>query len=149
TAMWTGNNSNTVSGPTSTVSAITVVDLNDGTNIVTLQSLNNNIGLLGSSFNNNTLIGPNATTIWNITGTNAGNLGVSGFTVNFTGVPNLTGGTGIDGFSFSDGAGLTGSLNGGAGNNVLSFLAYTTGVTVNLSTGSSSHISGGVTNIVG
>ena len=46
----------------------------------------------------NTLVGPNTTNTWDITGTNAGTLDG---TVAFTGVQNLTGGTVLDAFVFS------------------------------------------------
>jgi autotransporter-associated beta strand protein len=79
----------------------------------------------------NTLIGPNAPTIWNITGTNTGNLNGN---IHFSAFQNLTGGSAADAFVFSDGAGVTGTVNGGGGTNLLDYAAYTTSVTVNLST---------------
>jgi hypothetical protein len=63
-----------------------------------------------------TLVGANATNTWNLTSTNAGN--VNG-TFAFTGFVNLTGGSGNDTCTFSDGAGVTGVLDGQGGTNAL------------------------------
>ncbi len=92
---------------------------------------------------NDTLVGPNLTNSWNITGTNAGN--VAG--VAFTAFPNLTGGTGMDIFKFSAGQGVTGAINGGGGGDWLDYASYTTAVSVNLATGNATGVSGGVTNV--
>ena len=78
----------------------------------------------------NTLIGPDLAEGWSITGANAG--GVGG--INFTNVQNLTGGSGADTFTFGDGKGVTGVINGGGGTNTLDYSFYRTGVTVNLPT---------------
>jgi Ca2+-binding RTX toxin-like protein len=77
----------------------------------------------------NTLTGANTTNTWNITGKNAGTINGS-FT--FTAFANLTGGSGNDDFVFSNGQGVTGTINGGAGTNRLDYSAYTTGLYVNL-----------------
>ena len=92
---------------------------------------------------NDTLVGPNTTNTWNITGTNAGN--VAG--VAFTAIQNLTGGTGMDIFKFSAGQGVTGAINGGGGGDWLDYASYTTAVSVNLATGNATGVSGGVTNV--
>jgi hypothetical protein len=76
----------------------------------------------------NTLVGGNVPNLWNITSTNAGNVG----NVAFTSIQNLVGGSGPDTFKFSDQAGVTGNIDGGAGFNVLDYSAYTTHVSVNL-----------------
>jgi hypothetical protein len=99
--------------------------------------------LVGSSSAADKLIGPNATNLWSITATNAGKVG----TFNFSAVENLTGGSDVDEFAFSDGKGISGALNGGAGNNWLDFAPYTTHVTVNLATGTTTGVSGGIGNI--
>jgi hypothetical protein len=91
----------------------------------------------------NTLVGPNATNTWNITGTNGGS--VAGVT--FSAFPNLTGGTGMDVFKFSAGNGVTGKINGGGGGDWLDYALYTTPVTVNLTTGAATGVGGGVTNV--
>jgi hypothetical protein len=94
---------------------------------------------------NNTLMGPNTATTWNIIGTNSGNLG--GGPINFSGVQNLVGGTGGNTFVFSDGKGVTGSIDGGSGNNTLDYSAYKTDVRVNLQKGTATGVAGGVKNI--
>jgi hypothetical protein len=82
-------------------------------------------------FNNDnsgsTLIGPDADTSWTINAQNAGFLMSQGFTLFFTGFPNLTGGSANDVFTFvnvtsppSIGS-LTGKLDGGAGMNTLRY----------------------------
>jgi hypothetical protein len=77
------------------------------------------------------LVGPDANTVWNVTGSNAGT--VSGpASVTFIDVGSLTGGAGADDFVFADGASLSGNLNGGGGFNTLDYSAYSTPVRVNL-----------------
>ena len=98
--------------------------------------------VVGSS-SSDTLVGPNATNTWSITGTNAGN--VAGVT--FSAVENLTGGTGLDIFKFSNGKNVTGAVNGGGGHDWLDYSLYTTGVTVNLATGAATGVGAGVTNV--
>jgi hypothetical protein len=106
----------------------------------TFAGLQNFIG--GSA--SNTLVGPNANTTWNITANNAGNLtgGIS-----FTAFQNLTGGSAADTFVFADGAGVSGNIDGGGGTNMLDYLAYTTGVTVDLAAGTATGVGGSVANI--
>ena len=86
---------------------------------------------IGSATSANTVIGPNTSSVFNITGTNTGN--VSG--VNFVGFGNLQGGLGNDVFAFGDGVSITGSINGGPGRNWVDYNAYSTGVNVDITTG--------------
>jgi hypothetical protein len=102
-----------------------------------------NINALTGGHGGNTLIGPNTTNTWAITGTNAGT--VAG--VSFSAFPNLTGGSGMDIFLFSAGKGVTGKIDGGGGGDWLDNSQYTTPVTVNLATGSATGVGGGVTNV--
>jgi Ca2+-binding RTX toxin-like protein len=90
-----------------------------------------------------TLIGPNVSTIWGVTGVNQGTLP----NLAFRGVANLVGGTDNDTFAFSDGARVTGRIDGGTGNNALDFARYTTDVTANLSLGKSTGAGGGIVHI--
>jgi hypothetical protein len=90
--------------------------------------------LLGSG-TSVTLVGPDSSSTWNITGSNAGT--VNG-TCTFSGVANLTGGSGDDSFVFGPGGGVTGMIDGGAGSNTLDYSGSSTGVTVNLQTGTAS-----------
>ncbi len=73
---------------------------------------------------NNTLAGPNTAEVWNVTGANAGNL--PGLVPSFVNIQNLVGGTGNDDFVFSNGATLSGAVDGGAGNDTLNVSAYMT-----------------------
>jgi hypothetical protein len=99
--------------------------------------------LVGSSSAADRLIGPDATNVWSITGTNAGQVGP----FSFSAVENLTGGSGVDEFAFGNGKGVSGALDGGAGSNWLDYALYTTPVTVNLATGTATGVPGGVANI--
>ncbi|MGB9430193.1 MAG: hypothetical protein WCC11_10040, partial [Gammaproteobacteria bacterium] len=72
----------------------------------------------------NSLQGNNSVNTWNITGANQGK--VTGVGGTFSNIGNLIGGSGADDFVFSDGASLSGILNGGAGNNTIDWSAYTT-----------------------
>jgi hypothetical protein len=99
--------------------------------------------LIGGS-GNNTLIGPNANTVWNLTGSNAGNLNGA---IAFTNFANLSGGSAADTFAFADGAGITGNLDGGGGINTLDYLAYTTPVAVDLTVPTATGVGGTVANI--
>src|SRR5262249_46330826 len=64
-----------------------------------------------------TLQGTNATNAWQITGANAGN--ISG--ISFVNTESLLGGTGSDTFTFSSGASLAGTVNGGGGTDALDY----------------------------
>ena len=61
------------------------------------------------------LIGQNAANAWSITGSNSGTVG----NYRFSGFPNLVGGTSSDNFTFVSPGSLSGSINGLAGNNVI------------------------------
>ncbi len=75
-----------------------------------------------------TLVGPNSANTWNITGIGVGS--VDG--IAFTGVGNLTGGTGVDTFAFANGARVNGRIDGAAGTDELKYSLYSTPITVNL-----------------
>jgi hypothetical protein len=93
----------------------------------------------------NTLQSPDSDTTWQITGSNAGS-----FTggVSFTSMQNLTGGAGADTFVFSDGAGVSGTIDGGGGTNTLDYSAYaSSNVLVNLQTAFATGVGGGIANI--
>lgn len=88
------------------------------------------------------LIGRNAASTWTITANNAGKVG----NATFTAVENLTGGTLNDTFKFSNGAGVSGTIDGGGGVNTLNYAAYLTAVKVNLLLGTATG-TGGISNI--
>jgi hypothetical protein len=112
-----------------------------------LNLFGNITAVVGSTAATNTLIGPNSTNTWAITGANAGTLNGS-FT--FSSIENLTGGSGNNLFHFSRGGSLVGTINGGSATaqNTLDYSALSTGVTVNLSTNTAS-LTAGVSNITG
>src|SRR5262249_61200660 len=99
----------------------------------------------------NTLRGSDSASTWNITGVDAGNLE----NVSFTSVGNLSGGTNQDTFSFSNNAGVTGAIDGGAGLDTLDWSAVASSRQVTLTglgavngfAGTEASITGGVTAI--
>jgi hypothetical protein len=94
--------------------------------------------LMGSG--DDTLAGANNTATWVIGGTNAGTYNTI---TSFTGMANVSGGTGADTFKFANGALVTDSLNGGGGTNSVNYSAYITQVYVNLDDGSATGVGGG------
>src|SRR5262249_48618396 len=84
-----------------------------------------------------TLVGPNLTSYWPISATNGGKVR----NVSFTGMEDLTAGSGADTFKFSGTGNITGALSGGGGADQLNFALLTDSgaggraVTVNLQTG--------------
>lgn len=98
-----------------------------------------------SSGGNDTLTGPNATRVWNITSTNAGTIDSvsSGTLVSFSSFENLTGGTAADTFILANGVGVSGIVNGGLGvgiTDTLSYAGYTTPVSINLTTNTATNL---------
>ncbi len=91
----------------------------------------------------NTLIGPNLKRTWNITAHDAGNVN----NVTFQRVGNVTGGKRADTFALSDGATLSGGVDGGKGLNTLDMSAQNRDVVVNLAMGTATSIGGRVVNI--
>ncbi len=91
----------------------------------------------------NTLIGPNASNTWTISGSGSGALGSS---ISFSNIENLTGGAGSDVFQFTSVGGVTGTVNGGAGVNTIDDSKMIKPITVNLETDSATNI-GGFSNI--
>jgi hypothetical protein len=74
---------------------------------------------LGSTVNgrggNDTLIGPNITSIWNISGKDSGAVVLDGIAgVTYTNIQNLAGGTGLNIFQMGVNGSVTGTLNGGS-----------------------------------
>ena len=70
-----------------------------------------------------TLLGTDDDNTWTLTGIDAGI--VAG--VDFPSIENLTGGAGADTFVVTEGAGLTGLLDGGGGVNSLDYSGFSTG----------------------
>lgn len=78
--------------------------------------------LIGNQSNSNTLIGTSAENEWSITGTNTGTLNNS---IDFSYVDNLVGGSGIDNFTISTNATITGLIDGGSGSDIIEFSTTT------------------------
>jgi hypothetical protein len=96
----------------------------------------------------NTLIGPNTTNTWNITGVDAGILNAH---LGFTGIRNLVGGTGVDTFKFTAATSRVASINGGGApvwqGDWLDYTAFPSAVTVNLAAAKATGVTGVVTNM--
>jgi hypothetical protein len=122
----------------------TQVNINTGQAGITLTVLGTGVPtfLNGNSLGTNTLAGGNVETTWNVTGANQGNFSNSNASATFTNFQNLTGGSDNDGFVFSNGATLSGTLNGGGGGNGISMAAYTTNLTVNITSGDAGNVPG-------
>jgi hypothetical protein len=128
------------------------VSTGSGGATVTATSTSITTSVIGAGSASNTLVGPDAATTWNVTGSNTGS--IPALSVYFFGFQNLTGGAGNNTFVFSDGAALSGTLTGGGGTNTLDYSAYTTSVVVDLepavdsATGVGGAISG-ITTVIG
>ena len=86
------------------------------------------------------LVGASANSNWSITGTNAGTVGA----YSFARFPDLMGGTGNDAFTFVSPGALTGTINGGGGNDTIT--GDNNGDTFTISGGNSGFISSLLTN---
>ena len=132
------------------------MDLNTGSgdNTVIMQATGGEFGGPGQSHGlsvngeggTNTLVGPNAGSDWSITGQDSGTFGTSGGDA-FLSFQNLTGGTGLDVFTLSPGAGVTGSIDGGGGGDWLDYLPYSTPISADLALGTATGVGGTVQNI--
>jgi hypothetical protein len=118
---------------------VTTLNSGGGNDKVVIKATTGPLSVNGGA-GNDTLVGPNATNLWKVTGSNTGTVG----NASFSAVENLTGGSGVDEFVFSNGKSVSGKIDGGAGGNVwLDYAAYTTSVAVNLATHSATSIDGG------
>jgi hypothetical protein len=103
-----------------------------------------------------TLAGIDAAALWAIRSANSGRYTVGPNTLDFTGFPNLTGGSGADAFAFFDVGAMLGSVDGnitgGGGTDTLDYSALAVAVSTDLATGKSSRIGGvfsGIENFLG
>lgn len=94
---------------------------------------------------NNTLVGTDADSVWNLTGMNTGSV-TGSTTVAFTAFQNLIGGMAKNTFVFSDGAGISGNLDGGS-TGALDYSAYASSVIVDLVTARATGIGGTLSHI--
>jgi hypothetical protein len=156
-----GNNQNyTVTGSTvarsgmATVAYVgigrVVLDTSNGVDTIGVQSTppGTTVAINGGT-GSNTLVGSTVDNTWSITGDNAGTLASATIDgpLSFTSVQNLTGGTANNTFVFSDGAAISGNLDGGAGGGALDFTAYSASVVVDLQTGTATGVGGSIANI--
>ena len=97
----------------------------DGTEASITSGFSNIDVLVGGAAVTDTLQGRDAGSTWDLDGTDTYTDGTA--TLAFSGVENLTGGTGADLFDFADGATVAGALDGGVGggSDTLDFAAYT------------------------
>lgn len=72
--------------------------------------------VIGGQSNSDTLVGTNTDNEWSITETNTGTLNNS---IGFSNVENLVGGSGIDTFTFTTNATITGLIEGGSGSDTI------------------------------
>ena len=70
-----------------------------------------------------------------------------GNSLSLTSVENLTGGSADDTFRMMNTASISGRINGGSGTDTLDYSGYTAAVSINLSTGTATGISGGIQSI--
>lgn len=100
--------------------------------------------VIGDKSFNNTIIGDNFINTWSITGLNKGIVEHSGAATNFTNFNNFIGSSGENGkscFIFSDGASVSGKIDGGNfTGNTLDYHLYTTDVTIDIGKASSTGI---------
>jgi len=100
--------------------------------------------LVGSSNTADKLIGTNATTNWNITAGNTGNVNGSFF---FSSVENLQGGKLNDSFVFGPTGFISGQADGDLGTNTIDYSQRKVAVVVNLQNQSATAIGGGFVNV--
>lgn len=98
----------------------------------------------GTSNTSDRVIGANLPTVFNLTGANAFDIGGSVF---FDGFENLLGGSQNDLFRFTGNATLDGDIDGGGGTNRLDYLAYGSGVALDLESSTVTGIGGNFSRI--
>jgi hypothetical protein len=156
--------SNTDQNYTVTSSAVTGTDLasvtyqglaaitlntSNGTDTISVpSSLAGTAVAINGGSGTDTLVGSAAANTWNLTGSNTGTLSSASIAgpVSFTAVQNLTGGAANNTFVFSDGAGISGNLDGGSGGS-LDYSAYSSNVLVNLQTATATGVGGSIAHI--
>ncbi|MEQ9667898.1 LamG-like jellyroll fold domain-containing protein [Coleofasciculus sp. G2-EDA-02] len=114
----TGTDSGEVSGFNESLSFASIENLTGGTANDTFRLSNSASisGIIDGGTGNDSLIGANTVNTWTITAQNTGN--VNG-TINFSAIENLTGGSENDRFQLSNGASISGRIDGGTGNDSL------------------------------
>lgn len=111
----TGANTGTVNGIT--FSFFNRLDGDDGADTFAMQPAGRITGYIDGGLGNDSITtDPGNTNTWGITALDTGNLDSSGLITNFQNVENLTGNSSVD--TFNIGANLTGSIDGGAGDDI-------------------------------
>jgi len=106
-----------------------------------------NIDVLTSSNNSETLTGANLSNSWSITGVDDGSVTSGGKTINYTNFVNILGGSGADDIVLAGGS-VTGSINGGAGtDNLTANNGGKTFTVTGAAAGNLTDVSGGFTNM--
>jgi Ca2+-binding RTX toxin-like protein len=131
------------------------INLGDGSDTVNLNPTAQKLSTLAGTITinggsgNDTLVGPGANNTWRITSSNTGTLSSANMAglVTFGSVQNLSGGTANNTFVFSDGAGISGNLDGGTGGGSLDYSAYSTSVIVDLQTATATGVGGRISHI--
>lgn len=143
-----GPNAGTVTNATGTTGFSSVENVTGGTAADTF-NIGSGAFFSGGNINagggTDTVVGPNVNTTWAITGANA--VTVAG--LSFTNAENLNGGTANDRFVFSNGASVAGSIDGGAGTDILDYSQYATGINVNLNLNIATGVGVGIANLEG
>ena len=118
-------------------SCTTPVTVNLGTSMSTgtrgISGINN---LIGGS--HTTLVGPNAVTIWTISGANAGSLGSGSFTFNT--VQNLSGGVLKNTFDLDTNGSVSGTITGGSTGDILDLSQSSNAATVNVTNNNAGNV---------
>lgn len=94
-------------------------------------------GAINGGGGTDTISAANAVNNWNITGADSGS--VTGI-ASFSAIDNLSGNLNSDTFTFSTGASISGSINGGAGNDIVDFSGVSGSVSVSLGASNYSNI---------
>jgi len=133
----------------STHHGLTSVWTGRGDDKVVVETLGGQTQLDGQE-DEDTVVAPDVDNIWHVTVDNGGNV-TGAYPFSFASFENLIGGTHDDRFVFSDGKGVGGRIDGDdgadSGIDILDYTAYTTGVRVNLTSGTASNAPGGVADI--
>ena len=119
------------------------VNLSSGVVAPDVAGLIQNVTSFVGSAGLDTLVGPATSSIYTVTGANAGTVGA----YTFSSFENLTGGPANDVFVFQPGGSLAGGIDGGGGTNTLDYSFYGGPVSVNLATGAATGIGTSLTNL--
>jgi hypothetical protein len=127
-----------------------VLNGSNGGNTFTVQGTSAGTAMrINGGSGTNTAVGSDTANAWTISGRNTGTVtgAVIPGPVTFSMVQNLLGGADVDTFSFADGQGVDGIIDGGGGVNTLDYSAYTGNVIVNLQLNAATGVGGAIANI--